>query len=237
MSNSQEKSQYSITKHKRSEEDLCINQRLTYLIKRRTSYVNASNKQSKKEIDLHKDKIDYVINKIREITSEYCKIEGDERHINKALNYCTDQEFRVIQIYKSINSYFSEYNNQQIASSVSRHSRHSENPSRQHISHPHKQHSDNRSHHSDKLHHLDSSHHSDRSNHSHGSYHSKTSNHRYHLRHVTDHVNTPEGYRNAASSGINSVSSASYLAVMEKRKSTAFAKALAAQAEENSQRQ
>ena len=45
---------------------------------------------------------------LRRITSELKKLYTDETKVNKALEICTEQEFRVIQIRKSINSFLIE---------------------------------------------------------------------------------------------------------------------------------
>ena len=48
---------------------------------------------------------------IRDITAKLHKVVIDEKELENILNFCTEQEFRVIQIRKSINNYTHQFTN------------------------------------------------------------------------------------------------------------------------------
>ena len=171
-----------------------LQKQLTSLIRSRTSYVGKITKIINKitrlisdeedsetlhEIELYNGKLDNYINSVRSITSKYFELQPIESKNSDALNYCTDQEFRIIQIKKSINTYNSHCNSNRGNQLV-------KSPSNVIVD-----------------------------------IHSRTSSH-----------HSSKSYK----SGNSSANSASYLAVIEKRKSTECAKALAVQAEERAKR-
>ena len=106
-------------------DDDYVNDKLSSLIRSRTSYVgkltksinditalisNFGDDTTHERVNIYNDQLEHNINQIRNITADYCKIQNNETKSSEVLNYCTDQEFRVIQIRKSINSYFDRCN-------------------------------------------------------------------------------------------------------------------------------
>ena len=58
-----------------------------------------------KEIQRHEFILQTAIQNIRDITAKLHEVVIDEKELENILNFCTEQEFRVIQIRKSINNY------------------------------------------------------------------------------------------------------------------------------------
>ena len=97
------------------------NEQLKRLLSSRKGYIAAITKRINvinqllndincKDITLSENnKLDSTMNHIRQITSELKDMYKDEQNINKALDICTEQEFRIISIRKSINSFLEEY--------------------------------------------------------------------------------------------------------------------------------
>ena len=80
--------------------------KITTLINKITSIIeNDSDDSEIGKIESYDQKLDKYIGLIREFTTKYCTLESDERKTDEVLNYCTDQEFRVIQIRKSMNTF------------------------------------------------------------------------------------------------------------------------------------
>ena len=67
-----------------------------------------SDENNKNSVIDENKKQDVTVSHLRRITSELKKLYTDETKVNKALEICTEQEFRVIQIRKSINSFLIE---------------------------------------------------------------------------------------------------------------------------------
>ena len=67
-----------------------------------------SDENNKNSVINENKKLDVTVSHLRRITSELKKLYTDETKVNKALEICTEQEFRVIQIRKSINSFLIE---------------------------------------------------------------------------------------------------------------------------------
>ena len=80
---------------------------LTKRIIKITSLLN--NLNNKEALETENSKLDYTINEIQKITSKYCSMQTDEIKINRAGEISTEQEFRVIQIRKSIDHFLIEY--------------------------------------------------------------------------------------------------------------------------------
>ena len=80
---------------------------LTKRINKITSLLN--NLNNKEALETENSKLDYTINEIQKITSKYCSMQTDEIKINRAREISTEQEFRVIQIRKSIDHFLIEY--------------------------------------------------------------------------------------------------------------------------------
>ena len=68
-----------------------------------------NNLNNKEALETENSKLDYTINEIQKITSKYCSMQTDEIKINRAREISTEQEFRVIQIRKSIDHFLIEY--------------------------------------------------------------------------------------------------------------------------------
>ena len=79
---------------------------LTKRINKMTLLVSDENNKNS-VIDENK-KLDVTVSHLRRITSELRELYTEETRVNKALEICTEQEFRVIQIRKSINSFLIE---------------------------------------------------------------------------------------------------------------------------------
>ena len=67
-----------------------------------------SDENNKNSVIDENKKLDVTVSHIRRITSELKELYTDETKVNKVLEICTEQEFRVIQIRKSINSFLIE---------------------------------------------------------------------------------------------------------------------------------
>ena len=80
---------------------------LTKRINKITSLLN--NLNNKEALETENSKLDYTINEIQKITSKYCSMQTDEIKINRAREISTEQEFRVIQIWKSIDHFLFKY--------------------------------------------------------------------------------------------------------------------------------
>ena len=68
-----------------------------------------NNLNIKEALETTNSKLDYTINEIQKITSEYCSMQTDEIKTNRAQEISTEQEFRVTQIQKSIDDLLIEY--------------------------------------------------------------------------------------------------------------------------------
>ena len=58
-----------------------------------------------KEIQRFEFKLQTAIQNIRDNTAKLHEVVIDKKELENILNFCTEQEFRVIQIRKSINNY------------------------------------------------------------------------------------------------------------------------------------
>ena len=58
-----------------------------------------------KEIQRYEFILQTAIQNIRDITAKLHEVVIDEKELENILNFCTEHEFRVIQIRKSINNY------------------------------------------------------------------------------------------------------------------------------------
>ena len=67
-----------------------------------------SDKNNKNSVIDENKKLDVTVSHVRRITSELKESYTDETKVNKALEICTEEEFPVIQIRKSINSFLIE---------------------------------------------------------------------------------------------------------------------------------
>ena len=72
-----------------------------------------------KEIQRSEFKLQKAIQNIRDITAKLHKVVTDEKELENILNFCTEQEFRVIQIRKSIKNYTYQFTNVNIQKSNS----------------------------------------------------------------------------------------------------------------------
>ena len=67
-----------------------------------------SDENNKNSVIDENKKLDVTVSHLRRITSELKELYTDETKVSKAPQICTEQEFRVIQIRKSINSFLIE---------------------------------------------------------------------------------------------------------------------------------
>ena len=72
-----------------------------------------------KEIQRYEFILQTAIQNIRDITAKLHEVVIDEKELENILNFCTEQEFRVIQIRKSINNYTHQFTNVNIQKSNS----------------------------------------------------------------------------------------------------------------------
>ena len=103
-----------------------LNEKIRSLKKSRSGYVSAMtrviNKLTEqinlnsdvKEIQRYEFKLQNAIQNIRDITAKLHEVVIDEKEQENVLNFCTEQEFRVIQIRKSINNYTHQLTNANI---------------------------------------------------------------------------------------------------------------------------
>ena len=108
-----------------------LNEKIWSLRKSRSGYVSAMtriiNKLTEqinlnsdvKEIQRYEFKLQNAIQNIRDITAKLHEVVIDEKEQENVLNFCTEQEFRVIQICKSINNYTHQLTNVNIQKSNS----------------------------------------------------------------------------------------------------------------------
>ena len=108
-----------------------LNEKIRSLRKSRSGYVSAMtrviNKLTEqinlnsdvKEIQRYEFKLQNAIQNIRDITAKLHEVVIDEKEQENVLNFCTEQEFRVIQIRKSINNYTHQLTNVNIQKSNS----------------------------------------------------------------------------------------------------------------------
>ena len=120
MSYSQERS-YKRSLHKGySKSEGFIDEQVNNLLLRRKAYIGSltkrinkitlllSDENNKNSVIDQNKKLDVTVSHIRWIMSGLKELYTDETKVNKALEICTEQEFRVIQIRKSINSFLIE---------------------------------------------------------------------------------------------------------------------------------
>ena len=90
---------------------------MTRFINKLTKQINLNS--DVKEIQRHESKLQNAIQKILDITAMLHEVVIDEKEQENILNFCTEQEFRVIQIRKSINNYTHQLTNVSIQKSNS----------------------------------------------------------------------------------------------------------------------
>ena len=90
---------------------------MTRVINKLTEQINLNS--DVKEIQRYEFKLQNAIQNIRDITAKLHEVVIDEKEQENVLNFCTEQEFRVIQIRKSINNYTHQLTNANIQKSNS----------------------------------------------------------------------------------------------------------------------
>ena len=95
---------------------------MTRVINKLLKYINLNS--DIKEIQRYEFKLKRAMQSIRDNTAKLHKVVIDEKELENILNFCTEQEFRVIQIRKSINNYTHKF------TSVNTEKRNSSNKSR-----------------------------------------------------------------------------------------------------------
>ena len=90
---------------------------MTRVINKLTEQINLNS--DVKEIQRYEFKLQNAIQNIRDITAKLHEVVIDEKEQENVLNFCTEQEFRVIQICKSINNYTHQLTNVNIQKSNS----------------------------------------------------------------------------------------------------------------------
>ena len=75
---------------------------MTRVINKLTEQINLNS--DVKEIQRYEFKLQNAIQNIRDITAKLHEVVIDEKEQENVLNFCAEQEFRVIQIRKSINN-------------------------------------------------------------------------------------------------------------------------------------
>ena len=87
---------------------------LTRVINKITEHINLNS--DVKEIQCYEFKLQ---NAIQNITAKLYEVITDEKEPENTLNFCTEEEFRVVQICKSINNYTHQFTNVNIQKSNS----------------------------------------------------------------------------------------------------------------------
>ena len=82
---------------------------MTRAINKLTEQINLNS--DVKEIQRYEFKLQNVIQNILDITAKLHEVVINEKEQENVLNFCTEQEFRVIQIRKSINNYIHQLTN------------------------------------------------------------------------------------------------------------------------------
>ena len=73
------------------------------VINKLTEHINSNS--NVKEIQCYQCKLQNKMQKIRHIAAKLHEAVIDEKELENILNFCTEQEFRVIQKHESINDY------------------------------------------------------------------------------------------------------------------------------------